>query len=1396
MTEPTPSRTSLLKVWDCVARWSFALLLFAWVLFAASWGALHWLIVPRIGEFRPQLEAAATRLLGMPVRIESIAAHSNNLLPAFEMGNVRLLDDRGRDALRLPRVLVSLSPRSAWRLKFDQIHVDSPVLTVRRTGDGRIWVAGLDLARGGTGADDVLDRIFSQPEFVIRHGSVVWADELRAVAPLSLRDVDVVLRNRFRTHEFRFDATPPPDWGDRFRVSARFEQPLLSIGNGRWREWIGQVYADFARVDVAQLKQYADVGVDIGQGRGAVRAWLDVQRGRVVGATADVALGDVAVRVDPRLEPLQMASLSGRLSGKFLPGSLEFATRGLAFSMADGMQWPGGNLTLKQQFAGAGGPATGELAADRLDLAALAQIAGRLPLGTALHQALVRHEPSGLVERIKVHWQGTVDAPVKYVAEGRVVRLAVQSFPDDTGAAPGTAASVGMPGIRGATVDFSMTEVGGTATLAMLDGSIDLPGVFEEPVVRMDRLSSDVAWQTDHDRVQVRLARLRFSNPDADGELQLHWQTSDPARSRGKSRYPGVLDLQGSLSRAVGARVHRYLPLAVEPQARNYVRDAVLRGAGTEVRFKVKGDLHDLPFSNPKQGEFLISARISDAALAYVPASIMPAAARPWPALSQLSGELVIDRQSLMVKGARAGIAALPGLQITKADAVIADLMHASTVAVNLESRGPLADMLGFVNGSPVAALTDQWLARATATGNADLRLKLVVPLSDPERTTVQGSLALQGNDIQLTPDIPRLARARGAIDFSESGFNANAVLTRVLGGETRIDGGTVAPAASGAAAARSAQTMAFRLQGVVSAEALRQMRELGFVARLAQRASGSAAYTATLGLRAGIPEFSVSSSLAGLAVNLPAPLGKNAESVLPLRLESALVRESLATAGGPAPRLQDQLVLDLARIGSLQYVRDLSSGEPRVLRGTIAIGLGADEAAPLPRDGVVAHVRLGDLDLDVWEKLLAQLTAAGPAASDPVAAPRDAGAPMQVAPAYWPTTVALRVRSLTAGGHTLHNLVVGGSRDGQTWRANLDATELNGYVEYRQPTGAGAGRMFARLARLTLAQSSASEVESLLNEQPASIPALDIVVDELELRGKKLGRVEIEAINRVVADRGAGAREWRLNKFDVIAPEAVFRATGNWAELNAQAALAPEAPIGSARQTGSRRTVMKFRLEIGNAGDLLARLGMGDVVRRGKGTMEGQVAWAGSPLSLDYASLAGAFSVNVENGQFLKAEPGLAKLLGVLSLQSLPRRLVLDFRDVFSEGFAFDFFRGDVKIDEGIARSGNLQMKGVNAAVLMEGQADLFRETQDIRVVVVPEINAGTASLIAAAINPAIGLGSFLAQFVLRRPLIDAATQEFHIDGSWLDPRIQRIERKAAPVSSPGQNSGSPDSK
>ena len=619
----------------------------------------------------------------------------------------------------------------------------------------------------------------------------------------------------------------------------------------------------------------------------------------------------------------------------------------------------------------------------------------------------------------------------------------------------------------------------------------------------------------------------------------------------------------------------------------------------------------------------------------------------------------------------------------------------------------------------------------------------------------------MPGNDVKFVPDAPQLSALKGVINVTERGFAVAGAQARVLGGEVRIDGGT-RPAATPADGKLS---VAFQAQGTLTAEGLRQAKELGFAARLAQHASGSTAYAASVLFRRGVAEVAVSSSLQGMALNLPAPLAKTADAALPLRFENTLLPASLAPGQTP----QDQLSVSIGRVASINYVRDLGSAEPRVVRGSIGVGLEGDESAPTPPAGVAANINLATLDLDAWEKILADSPRASgvPAlqsGSTAKVTQQDASAAL----GYLPTQLAIRARKLKVQGRSLNNVVVGGTREGVTWRANIDATELNGYVEFRQSGAQAAGRVYARLSRLNLAASQASEVEAILEEQPASIPALDIVVQDMELRGKKLGRLEIDAVNRSGSGQAAtegGAREWQLNKFNLILPEATLTAAGNWV------AAAPGE---------RRRALMNFKLEIADSGELLKRFGMSGVIRRGKGRLEGRVGWAGSPLSLDYPTLNGQFNVNVESGQFLKADPGIAKLLGVLSLQSLPRRLTLDFRDVFSQGFAFDFVRGDVTIRQGVAATQNLQMSGVNAVVLMDGSADIARETQNLKVVVVPDIDAGTASLIATVINPVLGLGSFLAQMFLRRPLTEAATQEFQIEGSWADPKITKIDRKA----------------
>ena len=1344
-------------------RWTVRGVCALLLLLVLAWAALHWIIVPRIDDFRPRLERLASRAISAPVHIGAIETESNGLVPAVSLRDVRVHDPTGRAGLTVPRVLVAFSVLSLSRGGLEQLVVDQPELELRRTADGRLLVGGIDLSGDAQGDTAAADWFFSQSEFLVRGGRVRWVDERRQAPPVQLSDVQFVVRNGYGRHQLRLDATPEAAWGERFTLIGQFRQPVFSRHPGFWRDWDGQAFADLRRVDVSRLRQYADLktdwGVDLQGGHGALRLWADVKKGQLTAATADLALGGVSATFGPRLAPLAFASLTGRLGWRNPASGMELDTRELHFVDADGLAWPGGNVHLRYQ-----GDAGGTLRGDRLDLAALAKIALRLPLPPAVHERLQAHPVQGLVEHIDARWSGPLEAPRDWRVQARASAMAVGARPAPP--RPDGKPVEGIPGIEGATLELQATPAGGQATLAIRDGALSFPGVFEEPRIPLATLDTRARWRVQDGQVALELDELKLRNADATGSFKAAWHTL--AGQQGAARFPGVLDLSGSFSRANGARVHRYLPLGIPADARHYVREAVQKGEARDVAVRVKGDLRRVTDARPPPGsEFRFAGQVSGVTLAYVPPRLQPRDQVPWPALENLSGELIFEHSSMQVKNARSQVRGHPGWQFTRVQAGIADLAH-TRVQVEAEGRGPLAAALGIVKDSPVAGFIDHALDQASATGEAGLHLKLDLPIDRIRDARAEGRATLAGNDVRITPDTPLLTQAHGVVAFSDSGFSVQDARAQLLGGEARISGGSQ-PAGGGAPAVQ------LRASGTATAEGLREMADWAPLPAIARRANGSAAYEAVIGFRAGQPEVRVSSDLRGMAVALPEPLNKPAEAAWPLRYESGLVDGQPGRARFRVG-VADQLLVE--------YERDAATG--RVARGVIGLGPAALPELALPDSGVVARLHVRQLDAGAWDDALTALFGAE-GANPPDAAAGGGG--------YLPHAWSLRADELRTDDRRLHEVAASGTREGRTWRADVQARELSGRVEYSEGAAGRAGKVHARLTRLSLPAGTSGDDQTLLAQPPANLPALDVVAEQFELRGKQLGRLEIEAINRDVAPtrQGGVLQEWELTRLMLQAPEATFTASGRWATIARGPAL-PANPRAPRAPGDPRRTALDFRLDIRDAGALLARFDMPGVLARGRGQLAGHLGWRGAPFSPHYPSMAGQLHLDVGAGQFLKADPGVAKLLGVLSLQALPRRLTLDFRDLFSAGFAFDFVRGDVEVRRGIASTNNLQMKGVNAAVLMDGSADIDQETQNLRVLVVPEIDAGTAALVATAINPAIGIGTFIAQLVLKRPLVQAATREFHVGGSWDDPLVTQVHKRTG-QNGPGSGAGAPAS-
>lgn len=1413
-------------------RWAAVVIASVIALALAAWWVLLTQIVPKIDQWREPLAQQASSTLGLPVQIGRVTGRADGWWPEVTLEEVRFLDPAGRTALRLPRITTRLSPSSLWPTSLwrRELHVDrlvllEPQLDVRRDAQGRLHVAGLTLDPGKTGSQDspATDWLLDQRLIRIERGAITWTDEMRQAGPLRLTHVDLSLTNQpglaRRVHDWKLAATPPAGFGRRFQAHVRVSQPLWARSRATpddettlpglwqrwlgqptrpsdWRNWSGQATVEMPQVDVQRLQQHATLPVEVQGGRGRVSLKLAVAKGQPRELAAEVDVQDVAVRLGPTLKPLAFRQVAGTITAHHQSRETVVGWKDLRFTTDDGLVWPSSQARLQWQHAPA--PASnsgallpelrgnvwhrtlqGRLSTDRLDLALLARLADRLPLASSWRQQLAQLAPVGVAESLKLSWEGPIDTPRRYDVQGSVTGVGWQAGRH--------------PGLAGGDLRFNANEKGGEAEVSITKGWMEFPGAFEEPRIPLERMSAVVAWRITPPgkgqpapQVVVEVGKATFANSDAQGVLRARWQTGEGSGVGAQGRYPGRLELSGKLSRAQGARVWRYLPASILPEARYYVRDAVRDGMGENVNFEVKGDLWRFPFPDDEGGKFRISVPVRNATLDYVPGDKPPpgsvAAAPYWPVFTRLNGMLLFEGHRMRIEGATAMLGNLGtgGFALEKVSGEVPDLAaDEPRLRIQGEGRGPLDDLLRYATVSPVGGWTGHMLSEARGGGQAALKLELDIPLNHVEDTRLKGQVSMLQADqaaLRLGPQVPPMQNVRGQVQFTESTLKVAGV-ARVWGQDIQINGSR-----------DTNGTPRFVANGLVSAEGLRSA-DSPMLARLARRLSGQTPVTVTValnrtksnvGLFTARPELQVSSTLQGLGMDLPAPLQKDATASWPLKI----VHRSDDAEGHT-----DTLLVDLQGpvMARAEYRRNLQGPQPVVSRGALSLtAAGSPVATPIPPEGVAAQVVLPVLDVDAWQLLASQIKAPGPSTASATAT-TTATAATPPTEQYMPDSLTLKVGSLTWQQRTLKDVAVTLAHPAPgVWRAQIDAKQLAGQIEVHPDAnapaeGLGGSRVTARLSRLQVPEAEADALQSqaarqLLTNEPVSVPALDIVIDKFEWRGLPLGKLEVEAINRGSAGPQATALpEWRLTKFRLGNADAQLSAVGNWAAMGSAAA-------SKRKSTGPlHRAAFSFTLDLANSGNLLTRLGFRQTLRGGKGKMVGQVSWLGSPLDPDVASMSGDINVSIDQGQFLKVEPGAAKLLGVLSLQSLPRRLALDFRDVFQSGFAFDRIEGDVSIKQGVASTRNLRMRGVQALVLMEGQADLAQETQNLRVFVLPELNAGTASLAYAAINPAIGLGTFIAQVLLRKAVVDATTREFLITGSWADPQVERIKRSAA---------------
>lgn len=1235
--------------------------------FAALFLALRFWLLPQVERYHAEVVAALSRATGLPVKIGALRADWDGLRPRLTLTDLRVYDRDGREALVLPAVehVLAWSSLPARRLRLYTLAVEGPRLTVRRDAQGRISVAGIELDAAPSpsrGAGGLAAWVLAQREIVIRNAEIDWVDEQRGAPPLELRALQLRLRNRGEVHQIGLSAQPPRALGARLELRAS----LIGEDAAELQAWNGRVYAELGATDLAGWRPWVDYPIELRSGQGALRLWATYGAGKLVDATADLALAAVAARLGPDLPELQLAGVAGRLQGRGTARGYEFGARRLALVPVAGPAMQGTTFSANWETAP---PGRGTASAALIELAPLAQLAEYLPLPADLRKLLAELAPRGRLLDAALEWTGELPSEAQFRARARFDGLSMNAWR-------------AVPGFSNLSGRLDATQAKGTLALAAQRAEIDLPRVFPEPRVRLGTLSGEVGWERQEAGVALRLSGLAFANEDFAGTASGTFTTA--------AEGPGSIDLSANLLRFEGAKLAKYLPLPalMGEKTRAWLTQSIRGGQATEARLRLRGNLRDFPFEDPALGQFEIVAQVRNGNLAF---------AESWPVLEDFAGELRFERRRMEITGRSARSL---GLALSGARAVIPSLRAPATLAINLDAAGPSAAFLDYVRRSPVQRSIGGLPEGMSAAGNGQLRLRLELPLSELAKSKVAGEYRFAGNTLQPGARLPAVTRATGTLAFTESTIHLRDAAGRFLGGPLRVSGGT-----------QRGGSVLLSASGSFTVEGLGPLLDDQVRALL----KGGAPYTGSVRFARGAgPRIALESSLAGVSVALPAPLGKAAG-------EAKLLRVGYGQSDGGA---RDRIDLAYGQLLRAELLRQREAGAMALERAAVALNPPAGARLRLPERpaALLVYGSLDRLELDPWLALGAR-----------------SGRGTGEAAAY-----ELRVGTLDAFGKRLKDIEVKALFQAGGWQAKVESPEIAGDVTYDP---AGGARMVARMARFALPPDAPG---AQATRGTRELPAVDLAAAEFTHRGKRLGRVEIVA-------RHDGP-DWRIERLAMLNPEGTLIGKGLW------------------RTGASPVTSLEADIESGDVGRFLDRVGYPGLVRRGSVKMHSTLEWNGDPTAIDMPSLSGKVQLHAEGGQFLEIDPGIGKLVALMSLQMLPRRITLDFRDVFSKGFQWDSIDANAQISKGILETKDFRMSGGAAVVAMQGKVDLARETQDLRVRVVPGLD-GTASTVAwVLVSPVVGLGTLLAQKLLKNPLGQIFAREYGIAGSWADPKVTII--------------------
>ncbi len=1277
-----------------IRRWLAAVLATLVIALAILVGLFR-LLVPQISEYRDVIAQWAGDALGAPVEISEIDVRWRWLVPEVVLEDVIIRPEaEGVDPVQAGEIAIRVSPLDLIRpgpMRPGRVILRRGDFAVLRDREGRVRIPGVAVfdPAGQDSRDQnwrvVLADILANADYRVEDSRLRLRDEVLDLGPWDLRIAHTRLHSRADRHHYRSELQLPEEIGGHLRID------LLAEGDARHPEnWDWQLDLD---TEAARLGLLSDLlsWERLRPLQGGIRADLQL-RGSGAAATllrGDLMLDALEARFDePALRPVGDESGSRHLVFEGIRWETERGGWRLQVRQLDlspqGVRWPSSQLELRRRDQHLSG---------NLRYARIQDLASLMQEITAHDQAVIqwldRLRPRGEVRDLLGEVRLEDGEPKDFSLRGRLTGIGMRSWER-------------IPGFDGVNGWLRLNQDGGRMEIDAGPVHFDYPELFRERL-SAERLQATVDWSRQGEGWRLESSDIRARNRDAraTAELGLDIQPDQPVWIR----------LEADVPEARSDNLSDYLPVGRMPEATvAWLDEAIQAGVARNGRVLVDGPAMPFPYAND-EGRFLVTFDVDDGRVDFEPG---------YPPLEGVSAAVRFEQAGMAIR-ARSG--RIAGYRLRSAEARIPDVREPE-LELEGQASGGLADGLDFLRQSPLAEWFAAPLEPVRLDGQVDLELAMHIPLREAAELQLDGVARLAAGHGQVDWLPGEISELGGELSFTEEGARSDALTGRHLGHPFHVQ---VDPGSRGRQAAPDAEreTVAM-LRGGIDSERLRAAMP-GY--RMLDWLEGDFQWRGQVRVPnepgQGDIQVILDSKLEGLAIAMPAPAGKTAETRRPLQVRFPV--------GSSHSRVDVDYGADLA-LSLNVAIPDEGAAHVRGLH----VDVGQPRQVALPESGISVAGDIAELDGVAWLRV-----------DWPVAAEADDDGLVLDA-------IDLRVGNLRAGRLQFENQTLNLLRRDEYWRLQLEGEDAEG--ELRLPLNVVSERATIRgaLSRLNLRPLAADDAGAPVELNPLFIPSLDVQVTALMRDSRLLGAMDLA----VMAVPGG-----------VITERFSLSGTDMTAEMSAGWRLDPD---------GGQRGRLSGEVESRNVSAAMDALGFLPGIEAGFGRLEGNVSWRGSPGPDALRTLLGQVSVELRSGQLREVNPGAGRVFGLLSFSALPRRLYGDFRDVFGRGLRFDRVNGDFVLANGDAFTGNLKLEGPVANVELIGRTGLVSRDYDQRLRV--ETQVGSALPVAGAIAGGVGVGAAMLVIseVFRGPLSRMGRLEYRIDGSWDSPRVTPLDEAA----------------